>query len=280
MMSSSRGDTIFGDGSGKVRGMTSESELKTGANGGSLARPHCCSSVTAPPGDAPSSRRAGRAKSLAAPASLIVDTASWLGGDNTKRRLWRLFALIGGCWQCKWLISRICGELFNSKDSGTATCHPSRVCGDESRRAPEYVTANSPEYATLEGLFHRDSPQYVTKKIMCDRMNRMGSGLTTRLRQGFGGQGAIRGGLRHGWNRAEKGLESGLDRGVRNGYFMGHDIECSASCAGGSRCSRRCRLGLSKLNLISTKNPRLATVVGFWLKKTRGWPATTLEKHE
>ena len=35
--------------------------------------------------------------------------------------------------------------------------------GGELRRAPECVTANSPEYATLEGLIHRDSPQYVTK---------------------------------------------------------------------------------------------------------------------
>ena len=33
------------------------------------------------------------------------------------------------------------------------------------RRAPECVMANSPEYATLEGLKHRDSPEYVTKKI-------------------------------------------------------------------------------------------------------------------
>ena len=39
---------------------------------------------------------------------------------------------------------------------------------DGLRRAPECVTANSPEYATLAGLFHRDSPEYVTKK-MCFR---------------------------------------------------------------------------------------------------------------
>ena len=37
--------------------------------------------------------------------------------------------------------------------------------GGERRSAPEYVTANSPEYAALAGLIHRDSPQYVTKKI-------------------------------------------------------------------------------------------------------------------
>ena len=36
--------------------------------------------------------------------------------------------------------------------------------GDGLRRAPECVTTNSPEYAALEGLKHRDSPQYVTKK--------------------------------------------------------------------------------------------------------------------
>ena len=47
-------------------------------------------------------------------------------------------------------------------------------------RAPECVTANSPEYAALAGLKHRDSPQYVTKKNMSDRMNRMGSGLTIK----------------------------------------------------------------------------------------------------
>ena len=85
--------------------------------------------------------------------------------------------------------------------------------GDERWHAPECVTANSPEYVTLEGLIHRDSSQYVTKKIMCatlttdehrctqmektridtrrtrgtrgtgnqGRMNRMGSGLTTTV---------------------------------------------------------------------------------------------------
>ena len=37
--------------------------------------------------------------------------------------------------------------------------------GGELRRAPECVTANSSEYAALAGLFHRDSPEYVTKKI-------------------------------------------------------------------------------------------------------------------
>ena len=31
-------------------------------------------------------------------------------------------------------------------------------------RAPDCVTAKTPEYAALKGLFHRDSPQYVTKK--------------------------------------------------------------------------------------------------------------------
>ena len=52
--------------------------------------------------------------------------------------------------------------------------------GDESRRAPECVTANSPECVTLAGLKHRDSPEYVTKKIMSDRINGMGSELTTK----------------------------------------------------------------------------------------------------
>ena len=37
------------------------------------------------------------------------------------------------------------------------------------RRAPECVTAISPEYAALAGLIHRDSSQYVTKKIYPSR---------------------------------------------------------------------------------------------------------------
>ena len=41
--------------------------------------------------------------------------------------------------------------------------------GGERRRAPECATANSPEYVTLAGLIHRDSPQYVTKKICLPR---------------------------------------------------------------------------------------------------------------
>ena len=51
--------------------------------------------------------------------------------------------------------------------------------GDELRRAPECVTTKTPEYATLEGLIHRDSSEYVTKKIMCAP--------TKRLKAGTGG---------------------------------------------------------------------------------------------
>ena len=46
--------------------------------------------------------------------------------------------------------------------------------GDGLRRAPECVTANSPEYATLKGLKHRDSPQYVTKKIYSSQVRIQG----------------------------------------------------------------------------------------------------------
>ena len=139
--------------------MTNESDLKMEANGGSLARPRCCSSVTAPLGDAPSSRLAGRAKSLAAPASLIFDMASWLKGDNL---LAKGVAVGGGYWRIK--AATVAYNFFKkgieSRKSGKFL-----PVGDELRRVPECVTANSPEYAALEGLKHRDSPQYVTKKI-------------------------------------------------------------------------------------------------------------------
>ena len=156
MMSSVPRVTIFGVGFGKVGGMTNESDLKMEANGGSLARRLCCSSVAAPPRNAPfshfrqgygglvaglwgagrSSFLAGPAKSFAAPASHIFDMASQ----------WRRSR--------QFLPSR--GEL---------------------RRASQCVTAKTPEYVTLEGLKHRDSPQYVTKnKYVCLRLNSAGTG--------------------------------------------------------------------------------------------------------
>ena len=58
--------------------------------------------------------------------------------------------------------------IMNETTSGhTRQLLPGR---DVLRRAPECVTANSPEYVTLEGLIHRDSPEYVTKKIYPSRM--------------------------------------------------------------------------------------------------------------
>src|SRR5579863_3342988 len=79
------------------------------------------------------------------------------------------------------------------------------------------------------------------------------------------------------WIGAEKARLMGLDQRYPTCYGSGHDIECSASCTGGRRRYRRRRWGLSKLNEISTKNPRPAAVVGFFMQ-TCGWPATTETK--
>jgi hypothetical protein len=80
-----------------------------------------------------------------------------------------------------------------------------------------------------------------------------------------------------GWIALEKGRLMGLDQRYLTCYGSGHDIECSASCTGSRRRYRRRRWGLSKLNEISTKNPRPAAVVGFFMN-TRGWPAITQAK--
>jgi len=80
-----------------------------------------------------------------------------------------------------------------------------------------------------------------------------------------------------GWIETEKGRLMELDQRYPTCYRSGHDIECSASCTGGRRRYRRRRRGLSKLNEISTKNPRPAAVVGFFMN-TRGWPAITQAK--
>jgi hypothetical protein len=80
-----------------------------------------------------------------------------------------------------------------------------------------------------------------------------------------------------GWIGAEKRRLMGLDQRYLTCYGSGHDIECSASCTGSRRRYRRRHWGLSKLNEISTKNPRPAAVVGFFMN-TRGWPAITQTK--
>src|ERR1700722_15880173 len=80
-----------------------------------------------------------------------------------------------------------------------------------------------------------------------------------------------------GWIALEKRRLMGLDQRYLTCYGLGHDIECSASCTGGRRRYRRRRWGLSKLNEISTKNPRPAAAVGFFMN-TRGWPAITQVK--
>ena len=59
--------------------------------------------------------------------------------------------------------------------------------GGELRIAPRCVTAKTPEYAALAGLKHRDSPQYVTKKICLPSR-----GASWRILAGKGGYWRIR----------------------------------------------------------------------------------------
>jgi hypothetical protein len=72
-----------------------------------------------------------------------------------------------------------------------------------------------------------------------------------------------------GWMEDTKGALMRLDRWRGACYGLGHDIECSASCTGGRRRYRRRRWGLSKLNQISTKNPRPASGRGFFYEHPR-----------
>jgi hypothetical protein len=79
------------------------------------------------------------------------------------------------------------------------------------------------------------------------------------------------------WMEGGKGRLMSLDQRYPTCYGLVHDIERSASCTGSRRRYRRRRWGLSKLNEISTKNPRPAAVVGFFMN-TRDWPAITQAK--
>ena len=74
-------------------------------------------------------------------------------------------------------VGQRCSQLQKGRHAVGGTPTAARgtraLLGTERWRAPQYVTTNSPECVTLEGLKHRDSPEYVAKKIMCEVMGRI-----------------------------------------------------------------------------------------------------------